>query len=160
MNEQTYAGIPEEKLQAFLPIYHELCSKSLRIYGPLSASMFGHFIVFAQFLEAQFSKRLVILGFLISAAPLFLSWGLTFCNMPPPIMPKSFRKAMFLALLLYGGNTLLALILLSTDSFGGTLEGRGYLGILALVGLASLPTFTWFQRRAIALENCEKREGA
>ncbi len=149
MDAHTYAGLSETQLERYLSSYRELCSKSWRIYAPLFVALFGQFGLYATLFKALGGRPLAPVAFVMAGTSLFVYFLITFCNVPPPVRPRTFGRLILVSITWYVVSTIIlvgtgvaGLIPMSSGGLGFTLA----LWICALAGWLSIPILVRYRR--------------
>ena len=89
MEARSYAGVSEEEFATFVHTYRDLCSNPLRIYLFLFADTCAKAVLYSSWLESQLRRPFAPLVLIAAGLPLLIYFVLTFCRLPPPVVPAS-----------------------------------------------------------------------
>jgi hypothetical protein len=110
MNATAHQGslpnLSEKDLQGYLDAYLRLTSRYWVAVHSLFVSFFGQAMFIGSWARTHPDPWLGWLVFVPTLLPWLLVFALTFVRVPPPISPRSFRRAMLLAVYCYATTTL------------------------------------------------------
>jgi len=109
MDTRRYAGVSEEYFSRYVETYRDLCSKPLRIYISLLIGGFAQAVDYASFFDALVGRPLRPVAFLTGLLPLAVYYTITFCRIPPPVTPLTFRRLLLFVMTWYVANTVILL---------------------------------------------------
>ena len=109
MDTRRYAGVSEEYFSRYVETYRDLCSKSWRIYIPLAIGGVAQAVDYASFFDALVGRPLRPVALLTGLLPLAVYYTITFCRIPPPVTPLTFRRLLLFVMTWYVANTVILL---------------------------------------------------
>ena len=149
MDAHTYARVSDSQFEIFVRSYRELCSRSWRVYVPLVVAYLGQFVLYSSLLEALVRRPLKPVALVMAGLPFLIYFGITFCRLPPPVRPRTFRHLMFFAISWYVAST----VVLAGTGVAGLIPtnsaGRGLtlaIWLCAFAGWLSIPTLVRYHR--------------
>jgi hypothetical protein len=98
-------GLSEQQVQAYFETYLQLKSKYNRVMYSLFAACGPQALLYSSFFEAHVGRRLLPLGLLIAGVPWLVYFSITFVRVPPPVMPRTFRRLLLFVMAWYVTST-------------------------------------------------------
>ncbi len=138
--DSDHARPSEEQLEAYFEAYLALQSKYNRVMYSLFIAFFGQGVLYSSFIEAHFGRRLGLLGMLLAGMPWLVYFSITFIRVPPPIMPRGFRRVLLFIICWYATSTVVLVVISIAKLNPTTLQGSTLAWICALAGWFGIPT--------------------
>ncbi len=111
MDARSYAGVSEEEFAIFLHVYRELSSKTPWIHLFLYVDTIAKGVLFSSWLETLSGRPFAPLTLTAAGLPLLIYFVITFCRLPPPVTPRTFRRLLLFAMTWSAIGTLVLVVL-------------------------------------------------
>ena len=126
---RSYADLPDEYFERYFETYRELCSRTPRVWLTLFLGLVAQKVALSFLFEALAGHPLMWLTTAITDPPFIIYLALVFLRVPPPVMPRTYRRLLLLVVSWFAVNAVISL--LSAPIWAQTARG-GWTGVVVV----------------------------